>query len=70
MQTATALRRVHCLGNPEAQIPEMPPIGDCPVPVDRGLEPGIVIRKRIGHDMRRRIGNAVARTGCFWLLHR
>ena len=35
--------------------------GDGALPVDRGIEPRIGIRRRIGHDMRGGIGDAVER---------
>ena len=56
-----ALRGVHRLGDAEAERPEVPAEGDRRVPVDRGVEPGVAVGQRIGHDMRGRVGDAVER---------
>ena len=53
-----ALRGVHRLGDAEPEIPDVVAERDGLVPVDRGVEPGIVVGERIGGDVHRRIGDA------------
>ena len=56
-----ALRGVHRLGDAEPEVPDVVAEGDGLVPVDRGIEPGIVVGERIGGDVHRRIGDAAKR---------
>ena len=65
VEAHAALRGVHRFGDAEAQRPQILAKGDGAVPVDRGVEPRIVVGQRIGDDMRGRIGDAVERRGGF-----
>ncbi len=59
IEPAAALRGVHRFGDAEAEIPQIMTERDGLVPVDRGVEPWIVIGQRIGDDMRGRVSDAV-----------
>ena len=62
-----ALCGIHRLGDAEAERPEVRPIGERRIPVYRGLQPGVGGRKRIGHDVCGRVGDAVeTRIGRCW----
>ena len=55
-----ALRRVHRLGDAEAERPEVLPIGDASRPSRRAaVEPRIDRGERVGDDVRRGVGDAV-----------
>ena len=49
-----ALRGVHRLGDAEPEVPEILAERDGLVPVDRGVEPRIVVGERIGDHVRGR----------------
>ena len=59
VQAHAALRRVHRLGDAEAERPQVAAVGDGRVPVDRGGEPRVDGGQRVGDDVRRRVGDAV-----------
>ncbi len=59
VQAHAALRRVHGLGHAQAQRPQVAAVGDRCIPVDRALQPGVDGCKRVGHDMRGGVGDAV-----------
>src|SRR3546814_12992836 len=63
VQAHAALGGVHRLGHAEAEPPEMAPIADRALPVDRAAQPRIAVGERIGDDMRRGIGDAVPGPG-------
>src|SRR6185437_3320398 len=48
----SALRGVHRLGDAKPEAPQMLAKGDRTVPVNRAIEPGIVIRQWVGHHVR------------------
>lgn len=50
-QPHAALRRIHRLGDTEAEVPQAVTEAQRGVPVDGGREPRIIIGKRIGHHM-------------------
>ena len=56
-----ALGRVHRFGNAEPQFPQMRSKGDGAVPVDVGIDPGVVVGRRVGNDMGCGIGDSVER---------
>ena len=47
-----ALRRVHGLGHPEPQVPQVLAIRDRALPVDRDVQPRIDVGERVGDHMR------------------
>jgi hypothetical protein len=59
VQAHAALRGVHRFGHAQAQRPQVAPVGDGGVPVDRAGQPRIHRRQRVGHDVRGGIGDAV-----------
>ncbi|MNY36746.1 hypothetical protein D3C86_1712540 [compost metagenome] len=50
-QPHAALRRIHRLGDTEAEVPQAVTEAQRGVPVDGGRQPRIIIGKRIGHHM-------------------
>ena len=58
VEAHAALRGVHRLGDAEAEVPEIVAKRDGLVPVDRRVEPGVIVGERIGDHMRGRVGDA------------